>query len=182
MLIKLNALNRRVFHYDPPYAVTRNFDDIDIAAPHKEQVEGLLWIPAVLVSRFLGQFPTLRHEADEMFSVGVLRVCEIVAKGGKAGHEIGAVCNLQCRREIENYVNNLDSVVTISTSTRYNNLNSGKHTPSHQGMAFVKHWLATEDDHTEFYIEDAAEALDLKDPVMSKLTMKQRRKLVDVMN
>lgn len=182
MLIRLNALNRRVRHYDPPYTVSRNFDDIDTNAPQQEQVEGLLWIPAMLVSRFLGQFPTLRPEGDEMFSIGVMRVVEIVAKGQHAGDKIGAVCNMQCRRCMEDYVNNLDSVVSVCTSTRYNNLNSGKHTPSHQGMAFVKHWLSTEDDHTEFYLEDAAEVLELDIMNLPKLTIKQKRKMIDVMN
>jgi hypothetical protein len=181
MLLKLNKHNKTVRNYTPPYDVVRNFDDIDVKAPESEQVEGLLWIPAVLVGRFLGQFKFLVNEADEMFSVGVMRVVEIVAKRKHAGDKIGAVCNRQCIREIENYINNLDGIVKVSTSTRYNNLNDGKHTPCHFGMAFIKHTMKgiTVDDHTEFYLNDAAEAYDLD---LTNLTVSEKRKLADAMN
>lgn len=179
MMIKLNPKIRRVARYEPPYAVARNFDDFDASAPVNEQIESLLWIPATLVSRFIGQFPFLEAEGDELFSIGVLRVCEIV-NGGKFGPEkIGAVCNVQCRREMENYCNGLNSVVRVCTSTRYENRNKGRDTPKHVKMTDYGRATSVTDDHTDMLLRDAAQVLgyDLGD-----LTLKQKRKLAQILS
>src|SRR6056297_2980615 len=119
MLVKLNKLNKGSAHYNPPFPVVRHFDDIDRNAPADQQIENLVWIPALLVSRFLYQFPYLQNEADEMFSVGLTVVVEEVNKKGLPGDRIGAIIHTNACAAIEDYCNGITAVVKFSTRTRY---------------------------------------------------------------
>jgi hypothetical protein len=176
-MIRLNPKVKTVRHFEPPFPVTRHFDPVDTSAPLNEQIESLLWIPATLVSRYLGQFPYLENEAEEMFSVGYEQVMAIVHKGGHSGDKIGAVCNVQCRYHIEAYCNGLNSVVKVCTKTRYNNRNFGKPTPSHKKLVAGRH--RHDDDHTELLLRDAAQTLQLD---LDNLSLRQKRLLWDILN
>lgn len=176
MMIKLNPKNKTCFHFEPPFEITRHFDDVDTDAPANEQIEQLLWIPAVLVSRFHGQFPTLYSELDELFSVGMLTVCEIVNERKHSASKLGGVIHVSCVRAMEDYCNSLNSVVKVGTTTRYLNHQRGIETPSHQRMS-SEH--ATYDDQTELHIRDACEALGVE---LSGLNTKQKRKLYEALN
>lgn len=156
MLVKLNKLNRGVAFYDPPIEVVRNFDDIDRDAPADEQIESLLWIPALLVCRFLHQFPFLKNEADELFSIGMLTVVDTVNNSDHPGHKIGAIIHTLACADMEAYCNNLNSVVNIHTRTRYRNRMAGKDTPE---SVRLTHQATVEDDQSELIVSDAAEFL-----------------------
>jgi len=176
MMIKLNRRDRSCLHYDPPIPVTRCFDDIDTDAPTDVQIEQLLWVPAVLVARFHGQFPTLHSELDELFSVGMLTVCEVVNAGKHDGDKIGGVIHVACVRAMEDYCNNLNSIVKVSTTTRYTNHKRGIETPSHKRMV-MDH--SSVDDQTELMIRDAAEALGLD---TENMDAKQKRRLFEALS
>lgn len=175
MLVKLNKANKGTAHYKPPFPVTRHFEDIDRDAPENEQIENLIWIPALLVSRFLHQFPFLRNEADEMFSVGVEVVVDEVYKDGTPGDKIGAVIHTNACAAIEAYCNNINSVVKVSTRTRYKNLQKMKETPSNVRLTAQ---AVTSDDDTELIVRDAAEFLGID---LQNMTLKEKRKLAEVL-
>jgi len=175
MLVKLNKRNKGTAHYKPPFPVIRNFDDIDREAPANQQIENLIWIPALLVSRFLYQFPFLRNEADEMFSVGLEVVVDEVHKEGVPGDRIGAVIHTNACAAIEAYCNNINSVVKVSTRTRYKNLQRMKETPHHIRLTAQ---AVTEDDETELIIKDAAEFLGID---LKNMGLKDKRKLAEVL-
>jgi len=178
MMIKLNPKIKSCLHYDPPIEVTRHFEDVDTDANAETQIEQLAWIPALLVSRFLGQFPFLQSEADELFSIGICKVVMIVAERKHTGNKIGAVVNVQCRRAMEDHANSLNSIVAVGTTTRYINLGKGVETPSHKRLDSESPKLVTHDDHTELYIRDAARALDID---IETMTLRDRRKLKEAL-
>ena len=65
MMVKLNMRNHTCRHYDAPFEIQRNFDDPSDNMTNEEVVNHLLWIPALVTARFLGQFQFLKSEADE---------------------------------------------------------------------------------------------------------------------
>lgn len=178
-MIRLNARNHEVFRYVPPIQVEHFFGDIDVTADANHQVECLLWIPATLVARFRHQFPRLHCESDELFSIGVAKVVEVVNRFEFPGNKIGAVCNVQCRRAMEDYANGLNSVVKVCTTTQYENRKRGVTTPS--CSTFNHHTasgLAWEDDPTELIVRDAAASIGVD---IDALTRTQKRKLAEVL-
>ena len=177
MLIKLNPSNRRCNSYEPPIPVTRHFEDIDPDASYADKVDQLLWIPAIIVSRFSAQFPALHNELDELFSIGVVTVCEVVDSGKHTSSKIGAVVHVSCVRAMEDYANNINSLVKISTTTRYAHLRDAVETPRHQRMAFDM--TESYDDQTELLVRDAAELLGFD---ITALTTKQKRRLWEVLS
>jgi hypothetical protein len=178
MMIKLNPKIKSCLHYDPPIAVTRHFEDVNTDDSAETQIEQLSWIPALLVSRFLGQFPFLHAEADELFSIGICKVVMIVADRAHAGDKIGAVVNVQCRRAMEDYANSLNTIVAVGTTTRYKNLNRGVDTPHHSRLDSESPKLVTVDDLTETYVADAAHALGID---VARMTLRDKRKMMAVL-
>lgn len=172
-MIKLNPSVRGVCHYEPPVPVVPHFEDIDVSAPIDEQIENLLWIPASLVCRFLYQFPHLGNEADELFSIGLQKVVESVTSGKYAGEKIGSVVTVKCRRAMEDYANNLTSVVKIGTTTRYENYRNGIDMPSCQALSETSTPNAV-NDTTAIVIEEAAEHLGID---LENMTLSEKRKL-----
>lgn len=179
-LIRLNARNRRVNRYVPPFEVQPFYEDIDTTASPSEQVSCLLWIPAALVARFRFQFPHLIPESDELFSIGVAKVVEIVNRKEFSGDKIGAVCNMQCRRAMEDHANGLHSVVKVCTTTRYENRKRGVVTPGCRSLpSDGLPTLSAEDDTTELLVQDAAEILGID---ISSLTLVQKKRLSEVLS
>ena len=171
MLVKLNKSNKGCSRYDAPFEVTRHFDDPDASQSTAEQSEHLFWVAALLVSRFLHQFPFLRNEADELFSIGCATICEVVASGRYDLDKVGAVCNVKACRAMEDYVNGLNSVVKVCTTTRYSNLKKGVESPVHQALSTG---MGVEDDLSEILVRDAAECLGYD---VENLTLAQKRKI-----
>jgi len=170
MLIKLKK-GGKVAEYNPPVEVVRHFDDIDTESPATDQIEKLLWIPASIVARFLGQFPFLRNETDELFSIGCTIVAKTVSESKFSGDKIGAVCNVRCIRAMEDYVNGINSMVKVCTTTRYENLKNGIETPVHTSLTSC---MGVEDDHTEVMVRDVCERLGYD---RDNLTLKQKRRV-----
>lgn len=173
MLVKLNSRNRGMAHYEPPIPVVRHFDDVDRSAPDDEQIDSLLWVAAVMVCRFLHQFPVLAKEADELFSIGMFVIVDTVKNEDHPGHLIGAVVNKKCMAAMEQYANSLNSIVSVSTKTRYNNLNANKETPDSVRLTNGT-TTRVEDDDTSLIVEDAAEFLGID---LEKASLSERRKL-----
>jgi len=171
MLIKLNKNSPKVGRFIPPFAIPQTFEDHNPEDTIDDQIVGLLWIPATIVARFLGQFPFLENEQEELFSIGLLTVTKVVNSGKHKSNLVGAVCHVSCVRAMEDYCNNLDSVVLIATSTRYLKRNARKEVPSHCALPDT---LCVTDDHLELEIRDAAEVLGYD---IDSLTLKQKRKL-----
>lgn len=173
MLVKLSKLNRGMAHYEPPIPVVRNFEDVDRDAPVDEQIDALLWIPAVLVCRFLYQFPFVKSEADELFSIGLFIVVDTVNNTKHPGHKIGAIIHTNCVAAMERYCNDLNSAVSVSTFTRYKNRNANKETPKSVKLTNAT-MLRTEDDDAEFIVQDAANYLGID---LETASLKERRLL-----
>lgn len=156
--------------YDPPIEVKRHrgplSDDQD------QRIEQLLWIPASLVSRLCGQYPRLRSEADELFSVGVQAIVETVREDRHPAEKIGRVCHGKARRAMENYANGVDTVIKVSNSTRWKRFREGQPIPKSQGEPQP---TATYDDLTDVVIRDACQPLGYTD--LSKLNARQKRRL-----
>lgn len=175
MLIRLNRLNRGMAHFDPPIPVVRNFEDVDRDDPDDEQVDALLWVPTILVCRFIHQFPFLKNEAEELFSIGLFVVVDAVKNTKHPGHKIGAIVHTNCVAAMERYCNDLDSVVSVSTFTRYKNRNAGKDTPE---SVRLTHQAIVEDDQTELLVRDAAEFLGID---LSKATLSDKRQIASTL-
>ena len=171
MMIKLNRRNHTYRHYKAPFEILRTFDDPSEDMSSDEVVTHLLWIPALVTARFLGQFQFLKSEADELFAIGCLKLTEIAASGKYPMSRIGAVANVAIVRACEDYCNNLNSLVKVCTTTRYENRKRGVATPSHQRMS---NDMETSDDYTALIVEDACLALDLE---FDSLTRKQRQQI-----
>ena len=171
MLVKLNKNNKGKASYEPPIPVVRNFDDIDRSAPPDEQIEGLLWIVAVLVCRFLHQFPFLYREGDELFSVGMIVVVDSVHNTDTPGDKIGSHIHTNACSAMEAYCNNLDSVVNMTTRTRYRYKERGKEIPTDIRLTAE---AVVEDDHTEIIVRDAAKTLGID---LENATLHEKRRL-----
>ena len=172
-MIKLNTFVRGICRYEPPVPVVPHFEDIDVSAPIDEQIENLLWIPATLVCRFLFQFPYLSNEADELFSIGMERVVRMVNEANYPGDKLGGAVNLACRKAMEDYANNLTTVVNVGTTTRYKNYRKGKATPSSQALSNIR-VPAVNNDVSQVEIEDAAKVLGID---LENMTLSDKRKL-----
>lgn len=155
-MIKLRQYDQTKVYFEPPIPVEPFFGDIDVSWPYDRQIECLLWIPAALVSKFIGQYPFLQSEDEELFSVGVEKVVEIVTSEKYDSGDIGAVCTVACRRSMEEYGNRLNRIVRVSTSLLYKNRRLGKKTP--KSVSYTS-GLTSRDDRTETYMKDAAETL-----------------------
>ncbi len=145
--------------YIPPFPVTMPTEEpIDRSLPLDDQIMALTWIPAILVSRFLYQYPNLDSEADELFSVGIEVVVDMVNRDDVDGDDLIAWTVVNARRTMEVYASGLDSVVKVCQSTRYNRAKQGRKVPSSGEL--TEHGGAGTDD-TERIIELACQALDL---------------------
>jgi hypothetical protein len=179
MLIRLNEGVKETAPYDPPFFVERRvgriagdeYRSVDRSLPDDDQIAELLWVPALLVSRFLYQFPFLVNEADEMFSIGVQVVVDKVKNSDVSGDVIGSHVYEKGRAVIEDFANSLDVIVASSTRTKYTELKKGKPLPKHVKLAPTQH---VEDELTDLYFRDAVETLGY-DP--ENLTLSQRRKV-----
>jgi len=189
MMVRLNPDIKTVWSYTPPIPVTRHFDDPSPTMTLNEQIEYMLWIPAALVGRWLGQHQFLIGEADELFSIGVLRLTEIVHDRERYESSpvgIGTIVYGRCHYAMESYINNLNSVVKVSTSTRYKNKRDGKETPMSldlEGLASADerhawHPAYTVDDHSDLLLRDACEVLGYD---YTNLTLKQKRRVADIL-
>ena len=158
--------------YTPPIPVSRHRGPL--SEDPSERVLQLLWIPATLVSRLCGQYPFLRPEADELFSIGVLAITETVNDQKHAGARLGAVCHGKARRAMESYANNLGTVVKIANSTRWKRYAEGRPLPR---TCSPRHPLATQDDLTDVLIRDASVPLGYTE--VSGLSARQRNRLRD---
>lgn len=176
-MIKLKTHNTECAIWNPPIPVEKHFGPVDITADQETQIKQLSWIPALLVCRFLGQFPHLWPEADEMFSIAMLKVVETVASndGEFDGDKIGSVCNVRGRRAIEDHANGVYSAIKICTTTRYENRKKGIQTPVSGG---VSEWISHEDDHTELIVKDAANALGFD---LENMTRSERKALAEAL-
>jgi len=132
MMVRLNTYSKKVRHYDPPFPVERHYGAIEQEWTNQQKVEKLLWIAASLTSRFLGQHPFLISNSDELFSIGCLKIVETVDRGYPLD-TLGAVCFTNARRGMEDFINGLDSVIKVGTTTRYKNKKIGKTTINTQG-------------------------------------------------
>lgn len=166
-MIRLNPRNPQCCHYEPPVPVERHFGPPDPDRP----VESLLWIPAVLTSRFMAQYPRLRSEGDELFSAGVASVVETIHQDRWPLDKVGAVCQIRCRRAMEDYANSLTSVVKVCTTTRYENRKKGVRTPRSQRLVAP---TSVGDDMTDLILRDAAEAVGVD---LSDMSQKDRLRL-----
>lgn len=158
--------------YTPPIPVEPCFAPLTEQMTFEEKVNSTLWIAAVLTSRFLGQFPHLYNEADELFSVGYTRVIETIAEDRFDIEKLGAVCHVRCQESMERYANNVQSLVYVGNTTRALNCRKGKKTPKH---IFSLHNFETpSESHLLLEVEDMADHLgiDLANP-----TKAQSRKL-----
>jgi len=175
MLIRLDPKNRGMYRYEPPIEVVKTFGDIDREAPIDDQIADLLWIPASLVCRFVFQFPFLRSEADELFSIGVMVVVDKVNNSDAPGHVIGAHVNLKTQVKMEEYANSLNSIAGPTTRTRYEKIKGGILTPTHCRLTSEDRVV---DDETELLVRDAAEHLGYD---LNNMTLNQKRKLADTL-
>lgn len=167
-MYRLNLHDSRRFPYRPPIDLPQDARGLDASMPFEELVIRSLWISSNLVSILVGQFPQFVSEADELFSIGCEVITATLAEEGFPLTEIGAVCQTRCRVAMEDHLNQISSMVSVSRSQRYRNRRSGRHTPRHifssQGV--------TEDSHAEIEIRDAAEVSGLD---LDNLTPSERR-------
>lgn len=175
MLVKLNRRNNGMAYYDPPFPVTRTFGEVDRDSNPNDQIEALLWIPAVLVCRFLNQFPFLKKEADELFSIGTLVVVDLVNNSDYPGDKIGGVINVTACEAMESYCNSLNSLMKVSRDTLYRNHRNGKRNPTNIRLTSQ---AVTTDDDTELLVKDAAKYLGID---LERMTLKEKRKLAEVL-
>lgn len=175
MLIRLNKSNPKLAHYDPPFPIKQTFGPVDRKAPVDQQIEAMLWIPAVLVCQFLHQFPFLEPEADELFSIGVEVVVDKANNSKASASVIGSHVFEKARVKIEEYANSLNSIAGPSTRTMYKNLETGKHTPHHVRLTSD---TETSDSEAELLVRDAAEYLGID---LETATLAQRRTIADTL-
>lgn len=164
MLFKLKKNSPGVYHYKPPIEIPRlpvGADPkcgIDRTMPEDEQIKCLLWVPALLVCRFLFQFPVLHSERDELFSIGLMELVSTVKDNPEIpGNKIGAYVNINACAAMEAYCNNLGSAITIHTRTRYRCKEQGKETP--ESVKITAEAEVRDDDFTELVIADACAML-----------------------
>lgn len=177
-MIRLNTMDKTCCFYEPPIPVDRHFGEVDTSAPADEQINALLWIPAVLVSRYMSQFPRLRSEGDELFSIGVTTVVEVVNSGQYGSDQIGSVTNVKCRRAMEDFANNIDRPLKVCKTTQYENRKRGVQTPKRAGSAHPSHQAKHYDDHSHLYLQDAAEMLGYD---LDNLTRRQKKRLAEAL-
>lgn len=169
MLIRLNKKIQGMVKYNPPIPVEVN-TEISDSMSDDERITALLWIPSMLVCRFLYQFPFLKTEADELFSIGLFVVVDTVKNSPIEADKIGAHININCCSAIEEYCNNLNSVVSVKTRTRYRNKKDGKETPR---SIRLTHEAKSVDDNTELLIKDVCEHLGVDVKTMSNAVKRQ---------
>lgn len=175
MLIRLDPTNRGMYRYEPPIEVVKTFGDIDREAPIDDQIADLLWIPAMLVCRFVFQFSFLRSEADELFSIGMMVVVDKVNNSDAPGHLIGSHVNCLATVKMEEYANSLNSIAGPTTRTRYEKIGKGILTPTHSRLTSEDRVV---DDETELLVRDAAEFLGYD---LENMNLNQKRKLADTL-
>lgn len=130
----------------------------------QELINCHIWISANLVSKFIGQFPHVENEGDELFSIGVEQIATTITSREFPAATVGAICQVRCRSAMEIYLNSLQSLVSVSRSQRYRNRKTGRRTPKH---VFCTEY-SDNDTHTEIEIRDAADALGLDTDNLSK--------------
>ena len=79
------------------------------------------------------------------------------------------------RRAIEDHANGVYSAIKVCTTTRYENRKRGVATPTSSG---ITDWIATNDDHTELFVRDAADVLGLD---LSTLSRADKKRLAEVL-
>lgn len=156
---RLNPRDSRRAPYVPPIPVEPYFGEITVDMPYEDKIKRTLWVPASLVSMMVGQYPHLRKEDDEMFSIGVEIVCDTMAdeKYNDRYEIITGIVAVRAQKAVETYANGLFSVVKVSTTTRYQNRARGIRTPRCKNVSRVMN--IQYDDMTEMQIKDAMEAL-----------------------
>ena len=159
MLVRLKFWVTKSISYDPPIPVSRNFQEHDPNQSKQDQVTGLLWIPAFLVSRVIYQFPYLKSEADELFSIGLLKLVELVDEAAVSGEQMDSKAMSVCLYWMEHYCNNLNSPMSIGTTTRYRNLRGGDPVPKRIAMTPGLNEPGAVSDMTEIIVSDAVKAL-----------------------
>lgn len=174
-MIRLKLHNTECALYDPPFPIERHFGTVDTDADQETQIKQLSWIPALLVCRYLAQFPHLWPEADEMFSIAMLKVIETIEESRFDGSKIGSVCNVRGRRAIEDYANGLYSAIKICTTTRYENKKKGIVTPR---SSMISDRMNQYDDQTELLVTDAAAALGID---LSSMSRADKRALAEAL-
>lgn len=172
MLIRFNPRLRGAVSYAPPIPVTPNFSGPEPGAPSHQQINDLLWIPAFLVGKFIYQYPSFHAEGDELFSLGVEAVVELVHD--EKPHPKGLVQRVfnLCVSRFNSYGSQVGSVIGISRPSQYRCTVSGRGFPksiTHPTEACI------EDDHSELLIRDAAVHLGYD---LDNLTKKQAERLL----
>jgi hypothetical protein len=146
--------------YNPPIPVDRTVENanapIDRNDPIDVQIERLLWIPTYLVGRFLYQYPCLESEADELFSVALEVLIDMIHSDVNA-RNIKSHTIVNATFEMEKYANQLDSVVVTSTKTRYLKQKEGEEVATSFRLRSDDSFV--EDEEHLILIEEACESL-----------------------
>ena len=130
-------------------------------------------MPALLVCRFLYQFPVLHSERDELFSIGLLTLVDIVKnRPNIPGSRVGAYVHTNACAAMEAYCNDLGSAILIHTRTRYRYKQQGKETP--ESVKLTAEAEVRDDDSTELIVADACHALGIN---LETATLNQKRQL-----
>jgi len=171
-LYRLNPADRRRISYCPPIPVEPFFGVITPETPLDEKLNSVLWIPAYLVSRIVGQFRNLENEADEMFSIGVQLALEILSD--EKYHDrydiINGIVYVQCQKAMETWANGIQSVVKLGNTTRYRNWRKGVKSP--KSIAIGRPVADDNHDVLEMEIRDVIDSLGF-DP--NNMTPAQKR-------
>lgn len=137
-----------------------------------EKLKSVLWIPAYLVSRMIGQFPHLENEADEMFSIGVENAVEILTdpKYNSRYDIINGIVYVQTQKAMETWANSLQSVVRMGNTTRYRNWHNGIKSP--KSISLGRPVAHNYDDMLELEVKDTVESLGFD---INNMTYTQKR-------
>lgn len=172
MLIKLNKYNKQAAHYTPPVPVGKKLPGPTDEDSAEVILEKLLWVPAILVSQFLHQFPALRPDADELFSVGVLTLSTLIDREDLSANDVARFAKVRCCRAMEDYANTIESVILVNPTARYRRRKKYRAIPMSVPVGDTP--LSSEDDHTDLHLRDAAEHLGLD---LDNLSARDKRKL-----
>ena len=179
MLFKLNKSNPGVYSYDPPIEIPKlpegadPYGGIDRNKPDDDQINALLWVPALLVCRFLFQFPVLHCERDELFSIGLFTLVDTVKnRPDIPGDKIGAYVHTNACAAMEAYCNDLGEAIPVNTRTRYRHKQRGKELP--ESVRLTAEAEVRDDDHTEYLLAEACRVNGIR---LETATLNEKRQL-----